>query len=256
MTPVQLVNLALLKIGHSKGITATSEASREAWTAAQVYDHVLRATLRDFPWPFATKYAALTLVQGPPWDDDAVVQTWDSASAYVVGDYVDRSGTVYMCILAHTNQVPPNATYWTANEDDFTDEANGDWDFAYRWPADCLFARRLVPDNGAGREFDENPIPFRVGRDNNGLLIYTDEVEAVLEYTTIDCTNLWVDDLWIEAFTWKLAGQLAPSLSKDEKMAAKCIVMYKDALERAAAVASKEQQQHKDGDAGWMNARN
>ena len=38
--------------------------------------------------------------------------TWSGATAYSVGDAVAQSGTSYYCILAHTNQSPPNATYW------------------------------------------------------------------------------------------------------------------------------------------------
>ena len=37
---------------------------------------------------------------------------WAAANAYVIGDVIVSSGTVYRCILGHTNQVPPNATYW------------------------------------------------------------------------------------------------------------------------------------------------
>lgn len=40
------------------------------------------------------------------------VTAWSSATAYVVGDLASRLGVNYYCILAHTNQQPPNATYW------------------------------------------------------------------------------------------------------------------------------------------------
>jgi hypothetical protein len=38
---------------------------------------------------------------------------WNSATAYVAFDVVTLAGTSYVCILANTNQTPPNATYWT-----------------------------------------------------------------------------------------------------------------------------------------------
>lgn len=40
---------------------------------------------------------------------------WSNAVAYSVGDIVYRASnqTVYRCIQAHTNQAPPNATYWS-----------------------------------------------------------------------------------------------------------------------------------------------
>lgn len=48
-----------------------------------------------------------TLLPGSP-------AAWSNVTAYSVGDLVSRLGVNYYCILAHTNQQPPNATYWYA----------------------------------------------------------------------------------------------------------------------------------------------
>jgi hypothetical protein len=37
---------------------------------------------------------------------------WSNATAYTVGTLASRLGVNYYCILGHTNQQPPNATYW------------------------------------------------------------------------------------------------------------------------------------------------
>jgi hypothetical protein len=37
---------------------------------------------------------------------------WSGTPTYVIGDCVNRSSVDYRCILGHTNQQPPNATYW------------------------------------------------------------------------------------------------------------------------------------------------
>lgn len=37
---------------------------------------------------------------------------WDSGTSYSPGDLVTNSGLNYACISPHTNQEPPNATYW------------------------------------------------------------------------------------------------------------------------------------------------
>lgn len=37
---------------------------------------------------------------------------WSGATAYVANDAVSYNGSSYICILGHTNHVPPNATYW------------------------------------------------------------------------------------------------------------------------------------------------
>lgn len=39
---------------------------------------------------------------------------WSSATAYVLGDLACREGVNYYCIFAHTNQQPPNTTFWYA----------------------------------------------------------------------------------------------------------------------------------------------
>src|SRR5690606_25121463 len=39
---------------------------------------------------------------------------------------------------------------------------NGDWGYAYRYPSDCLYVRRIV---GALGRRDPDPPPFRVGVD-------------------------------------------------------------------------------------------
>ena len=187
MTPQEITNLALHKIGVSQGVDALDDATREAYTAGQHYDHLLRLTLREFNWPFATAYETLTLVGGTVWDDDWAdyVQTWTSANTYQVGDVVQYSDVLYYCIAASTNHTPPNATYWAVSTDSDTEPpetvAGGDWAYAYREPDDCLRQRRLVPEETA-RKFNRNPIPFKKGRDRNGILVWTDRPAAVLEY--------------------------------------------------------------------------
>lgn len=259
MTAIELLNLALLKIGVSQGIAALDEASREAYTGALVFDHRLRKTLRAFPWPFATKYADLYLTRGPFWDADPsvliLVQAWSASQAYLAGDVVRVASINYYCILAHTNFTPVNATYWSTAEADAPAYANGDWKYAYRQPTDCLFARRLV-DDAVGRAFAPLPIEFRKGADTTGLLLFTDREDANLEYTFIDCDALWADDLFIEAFTWDLAAALAPSLSRNKVTAEECLKFFLLTLDHAAAVAMKEGQQHQSpGDPDWIRNR-
>lgn len=254
MTVVQLVNLALLKIGQSKGIGTLSDEAQEAWTGELIYDHMLRATLRAFPWPFATKYADLYLVQGPAWNtdtDDILVQAWSSTATYAIGDIVVSGDTLYYALTAHAGSMPPNATNWTTTA---TERANNDWLYAYRWPTDCLFARRMT-DPGVGRQFSRTPIEWRVGRDVNGLLLYTNQPAANLEYTMIDCDALWANDIWLNAFTWRLAAEMAPSMAKDDKMHTKCMTMFHLVLNEASTVDSREQQQFTNGDAEWIEGR-
>lgn len=270
MTTIELLNMALLWIGESKGITALTDASRQAWTGALVYDHNLRASLRRFPWRFATKYAGclddqpwpLYLAAGPLWDDDptvlTLVQAWSATATYRKGDVVRVASVNYACIATTTNNTPPNATYWSTDTDDApTSTAGGDWLYAYRWPDDCLFVRRIVPPGsaGTGRQFNADPTPFLIHRDQNGLLICTNVSEAVIEYTAIDCDNMWADDLFVDYVTWELAAKLAPSLSRNGLTAVQCMQAAELAYERAAVVSAREKQDEPHGEAEWHRGR-
>lgn len=71
----RLVNIALSRIGVSKQLASLSaDASEEAYQARMVYKTEIDATLRDFPWPFATRYLELTYVDGS--EDDPVNGDW------------------------------------------------------------------------------------------------------------------------------------------------------------------------------------
>jgi len=80
---------------------------------------------------------------------------WSSATAYSVGDIASLSGTNYYCTQAHTNNTPPNATYWYALPADFTYEIPSPYleeelfDVHYVQSADVM---TLVHPNHAPRE--------------------------------------------------------------------------------------------------------
>jgi hypothetical protein len=49
------------------------------------------------------------------WSDRTWVEwlgDWDTGTAYAVNDAVVNDDVLYICILAHTGQEPPNGTYW------------------------------------------------------------------------------------------------------------------------------------------------
>lgn len=67
----RMVNLALLKIGVQHFLTDyCTQDVKEAQVARQVFETAVRYTLRSFPWPFATKYAALALASAQPSNED------------------------------------------------------------------------------------------------------------------------------------------------------------------------------------------
>lgn len=67
------------------------------------------ATLSGTEWTLNMDYWAEALAS---YEDSA--ETWLSTTAYVQGDIVFQpdNGLYYMCHTAHTNQEPPNVSYW------------------------------------------------------------------------------------------------------------------------------------------------
>lgn len=63
----EIINLALSHLGIGKEITnLETEKSAEASAARRVYDTALDFVLREVHWPFATRIAALALVEEEP----------------------------------------------------------------------------------------------------------------------------------------------------------------------------------------------
>jgi len=211
----KIINQALARLGIGKRVDdIVDEQTEEAATARLLYSDDVSATLRDFPWPFATRYAQLVYVAG-------------SEAAPI----------------------------------------NGDWTYAYRAPANMMFARRLVRRAGAQRRFDPSPLDFRVGSDAIGPLIYTNHAEAglvtptaltvELEYTIrLTCAASAGDAIFRSALAWRHAHSLAPILSRDEQKVVMCWQMYQHILGTASTKAAQETQHAPDGDADWIAGRN
>lgn len=144
-----------------------------------------------------------------------------------------------------------------------TEAVNGDWQYSYRLPADCVFARRLVNPDGSKRAFDPNPPKFRLGSDDDRLLytdvaVDTDTNAPELEYTfRPDCAARAGDALFRRALKWLLASHLAPSLEKTKITQAECWAAFQAALTDAKVPAANEQQAPAStGDAEWITGRN
>ncbi len=63
-----------------------------------------------FVLEFGDKYVRFYTNHGPLLATG--ITAWSNATAYVLGNLALQGGVIYYCILANTNQSPPNATYW------------------------------------------------------------------------------------------------------------------------------------------------
>lgn len=197
-----IANVALTRIGSSKLLqNVDTQTGTLAEAVRLLFPEEAKFVLRDFPWPAATGYITLALVDGSE-----------------------------------------------------TEAANNDWQYSYRYPSDCLFVRRIVVPN-QGRN-NPAPPPYRIGRDSQGKLIFTNEPDAEIEYTVdISGTPEEFDSMMVSMLGWKIGASLAPSQSLIKAMAETCMAQYEIEKTKAQSRALNEGQQEDPIESEFVRAR-
>jgi len=194
-----IANLALSHIGIAKPIAnLDTEQSQEATACRTFYEVARDRVLRDIKWPFATKIAALALVEEDP---------------------------------------------------------NDEWAYSYRYPSDCLDVRKI--QSGVRNETNAQRIPYKIASDDQGLLIFCDREDAILEYTfRAENVNLYPPDFMM-GFSYRLASYIAPRLTNGDpfKLMNDVMALYKTEISNAAANAQNEEQPDIAPDSEFIQAR-
>jgi hypothetical protein len=119
---------------------------------------------------------------------------------------------------------------------------NEEWQFAYRYPADTLRLDHIVvggldttgtylyPYTDYTKphytKADSTTIPYELGSDASGKLIYTDITDAKAKYTAdITDTDLF-DAHFVNCLAWRLATELAGVLTRDPAIRASADQQY------------------------------
>lgn len=195
----EICNLALSHLGIGKEISnIETDTSAEANTLRRFYDTTLEEVLRDFAWPFTTKFEALGLVEEDPTDE---------------------------------------------------------WGYSYRYPSDCLHIRRVL--SGLRNDNRQSRVPFKLGRDDTGTLIYTDMDDAEIEYTVREeDTSRYPSDFTI-ALSYKLAFYCAPRLAAGDPFGLRqtAAQMYQVTVAKAANNALAEEQAEEDPASEFIRGR-
>ena len=135
---------------------------------------------------------------------------WSSATAYVVGSLASRLGVNYYCISAHTNQQPPNATYWYPLPSTYYEIPNpyaeADlFDLHYVQSADIL---TLVHPNYAPRELK------RLGA-TNWTLTAIDFAAPIASPTGVSVTRYIPASAAVNADTYQTMSYVVTALTSD-----------------------------------------
>ena len=134
------------------------------------------------------------------------------------------------------------------------EEPNNDWGYYYEYPADCVFARRLVTVLG---KQDHSPAPFEVVHHASGQVIASNVTEPVLEYTAYVEETARFTSKFVSALAWKLAENLAPAiqLENSARVSAVALEKYKIALGEAEAASANEATPHPEPEPSTIRVR-
>lgn len=117
-----------------------------------------------------------------------------------------------------------------------------EWDYSYRYPSDCIDARRIL--SGTRNDSRQSRAPFRILKDSSARIIYTDQENAILEYTElVDDPGFYPPDFQL-AFSYRLAYLIAPKLTKGDPFGLmdKIMKLYDAEISRAKAASVNEEQ--------------
>ncbi len=129
------------------------------------------------------------------------------------------------------------------------------WSYRYRYPTDCLKARRIaIPGN-------ENPTadqrtPYNVVYANGGRAIITNQESAELIYTIRVEDTTYFDPIFVSALAWRLASELAIGLQVRPENFNAAQQQYMFVLSQAQAIALAERQQAPLPESEFITARN
>jgi hypothetical protein len=183
---IAICNMALSHLGVAKEIAnLETENSQEASACRRFFAQARDNTLRDYPWPFATKITTLALVEADP---------------------------------------------------------NEEWGYSYRAPTDFLRINRIL--SGVRNDSARTRVPYRIVRDESGLLIYTDKEDAEIEYVMRETDPSRYPGDFTMALSLRLAAYIAPRLTAGDpyKLGERALRLHSLEISKAEATSFNEEQ--------------
>lgn len=147
-------------------------------------------------------------------------------------------------------------------------DPNTDWAYCYRYPQDCIRIRKILDPAGrtsyssSGTNYPQplsNParLPFTLGSDAGGKLVFTDVQDATVEITKNVTSEVIFSPKFISSFAWKLAAEAGPGLSSGDpyKLVAKAEKMYAITIHNAGNDAFNEIEMDQQPDSEYIRSR-
>lgn len=132
---------------------------------------------------------------------------------------------------------------------------NDEWGYSYRYPSDCLNIRRIL--SGVRNDTRQSRVPYKIAQDASGLIIYTDQADAEIEYTVRAENPLFYPPDFVMAFSFYLAFLIAPRVSGGDqfKLGDRALKLYLIEIGKAVSRNVNEQQAEEDPDSEFIRER-
>lgn len=136
-----------------------------------------------------------------------------------------------------------------------------EWKYSYRFPTDCALFGGIV-GNVPGR-FADWSVPYKIGTDVTGRLIYTNQCDATANYAQSTPGSAALDGVLVMAFSFLLASYIAPRVSGGDpfKLGIRAKQLYDEKIAKARDQALNEEVDQppaessfiteRDGPGGW-----
>ncbi|MEW6310781.1 hypothetical protein AUR59_020105 [Stutzerimonas balearica] len=129
------------------------------------------------------------------------------------------------------------------------------WAFRYRYPVNCLQARRIsVP--GLEMPTAEQRVPFKVVNAAGGRAILSNQEQAELVYTVRVEDTTYFPQMFVNALAWRLAAELAMGLQARPENYSSAMQNYQMTISQAQALAFEESEEGPVPESEFIQARN
>lgn len=129
-----------------------------------------------------------------------------------------------------------------------------EWDYSYRYPDNCVRLRRIL--SGTWPETRQSRVPYLIGSDDTGRLIYTNEASAVCEYTRFIEEPILYPSGFEIAFSYRLAYYIAPRITDvNFNLKSQMAGYYDVELKKAQSNANNEEQNAEEPESEFIRVR-
>lgn len=136
------------------------------------------------------------------------------------------------------------------------EDPTSEWSYSYRYPNDALVVRRIF--SGVRNDTEDSEVPYILGQDSTGVLIYCDLNECEIEYTAKTTNAAFFPVDFAVALSLRLASFIAPQVAKGDqgnKLSAKTFQMYEAFCSKAFATRALEEKQDREPPDSFTRSR-